>query len=65
MTADEVIAYYNRTEFQHGKDLKVQWLREYIADGPKKVTDVVKEAQKQGITKKQFRNLRDRINNKK
>ena len=28
------------------------WLREYIADGPKKVTDVVKEAQKQGISKK-------------
>jgi hypothetical protein len=41
--------------------IQVEWLREYIADGPKKVTDVVKEAQKQGITKKQFRNLREKM----
>jgi RecA-family ATPase len=61
ITADKVIAYYNRTEFQHGKDVQAEWLREYIADGPKKVTDVVKEAQKQGITKKQFRNLRKKM----
>ena len=61
ITAEKVLAYYNRTEFQHGKDVQAEWLREYIADGPKKVTDVVKEAQKQGITKKQFRNLREKM----
>ena len=57
ITADKVIAYYNRTEFQHGKDVQAEWLREYIADGPKKVTDVVEEAQKQGISEKQLRKM--------
>jgi hypothetical protein len=61
ITADEVLAYYNRTEFQHGKESRTKWLQEELADGPKKVTDVVKEAQKQGITKKQFRNLRKKM----
>jgi len=61
ITADEVLAYYNQTEFQKGKDVQAEWLREYIADGPKKVTDVVKEAQKQGISEKKLRNLRDKM----
>ena len=61
ITADEVLAYYNRTEFQHGKESRTKWLQEELADGPKKVTDVVKEAQKQGISEKKLRNLRDKM----
>jgi RecA-family ATPase len=58
ITADEVLAYYNRTEFQHGKESLTEWLQEELADGPKKVKDVMEEAQRQGIGKKQLRNLR-------
>jgi putative DNA primase/helicase len=58
ITADEVLAYYNRTEFQHGKESRTKWLQEELADGPKKVKDVMEEAQRQGIGKKQLRNLR-------
>jgi len=28
ITADEVLAYYNRTEFQHGKESRTKWLQE-------------------------------------
>ena len=28
ITADEVIAYYNRTEFQHGKESRTKWLQD-------------------------------------
>jgi len=58
ITADEVLAYNNRTEFQHGKESLTEWLQEELADGPKKVKDVMEEAQRQGIGKKQLRNLR-------
>ena len=58
ITADEVLAYYNRTEFQHGKESRTKWLQEELADGPKNASEVQKKALTQGITKKQFRNLR-------
>jgi len=58
ITADEVLAYHNQTEFQHGKESRTKWLQEELADGPMKVKDVMEEAQRQGIGKKQFRNLR-------
>ena len=58
ITADEVLAYYNRTEFQHGKESRTKWLQEELADGPKNAAEVEKKALTQGITKKQFRNLR-------
>ena len=58
ITADEVLAYYNRTEFQHGKESRTKWLQEELADGPKNAAEVQKKALTQGITKKQFRNLR-------
>ena len=61
ITADEVLAYYNRTEFQHGKESRTNWLQEELADGPKKVKDVMEEAQKQGIGEKQLRNLREEM----
>jgi len=61
ITADEVLAYYNRTEFQHGKKSRTKWLQEELADGPKNVAEVEKKALTQGITKKQFRNLREKM----
>ena len=57
-TADEVLAYYNQTEFQHKKESRIKWLQEELADGPKNAAEVEKKALTQGITKKQFRNLR-------
>ena len=61
ITADEVLAYYNQTEFQHGKESHKKWLQEELADGPKNVAEVEKKALTQGITKKQFRNLREKM----
>ena len=61
ITADEVLAYYNRTEFQHGKESRKKWLQEELADGPKKVTDVLEEAKNQGISQKQLRTLRKKM----
>ena len=52
ITADEVLSYYNQTEFQHKKELRVKWVKEELADGPKKVTDVLEEAKNQGISQK-------------
>ena len=60
-TADEVLAYYNQTEFQHKKKSLKKWLQEELADGPKKVTDVLEEAKNQGISQKQLRTLREKI----
>ena len=61
ITADEVLAYYNQTEFQYKKELHAKWLQEELADGPKKVTDVLEEAKNQGISQKQLRTLREKI----
>ena len=61
ITADEVLAYFNRTEFQHGKESRTKWLQEELADGPKNAAEVEKKALTQGITKKQFRNLREKM----
>ena len=61
ITADEVLAYYNQTEFQHKKESRKKWLQEELADGPKNVAEVEKKALTQGITKKQFRNLREKM----
>ena len=61
ITADEVLGFYDRTEWQKGKDIRAEWLKESLADGPKKVKDVLEEAQKQGIGKKQLRNLREKM----
>ena len=61
ITADEVLAYYNRTEFQHGKESRKKWLQEELAEGPKKVTDVLEEAKNQGISQKQLRTLRKKM----
>ena len=55
-TADEVLAYYNRTEFQHGKESRTKWLQEELADGPKNAAEVKKKALNEGITEKQLRN---------
>ena len=33
-TADEVLAYYNQTEFQHGKESRTKWLQEDSRLGP-------------------------------
>ena len=61
ITADEVLAYYNQTEFQHKKESRKKWLQEELAEGPKNVAEVEKKALTQGITKKQFRNLREKM----
>ena len=61
ITADEVLAYYNQTEFQHKKESRKKWLQEELADGPKNAAEVEKKALTQGITKKQFRNLREKM----
>ena len=34
ITADEVLAYYNRIEFQHGKESRTKWLQEDSRLGP-------------------------------
>ena len=39
---------------EKGKDMQAKWLQEELADGPKKVKDVLEEAQKQGISEKQL-----------
>ena len=56
ITADEVLGYYNRSEFQHGKESRTKWLQEELADGPKNAAEVEKKALTQGITEKQLRN---------
>ena len=56
ITADEVLAYYNQTEFQHKKELRAKWLKEELADGPKNAAEVKKKALNEGITEKQLRN---------
>ena len=59
ITADEVIAYYNRTEFQHKKESRKKWLQEELADGPKNAAEVEKKALTQGMTEKQLRNTKE------
>jgi hypothetical protein len=59
ITADEVLANYNRTEFQHGKESRTKWLQEDSRLGPIAPAEVENKALTQGITKKQFRNLRN------
>jgi hypothetical protein len=58
ITADEVLAYYERTEFQHKKELRTKWIQEELADGPKNAAEVEKKALTQGITEKQLRNAK-------
>ena len=60
-TADEVLAYYNQTEFQHKKESRKKWLKEFLADGTKNVKEVMEEAKKQGLSKKQLRTLRKKM----
>ena len=59
ITADEVLAYYDQTEFQHKKESRKKWIQEELADGPKKAAEVEKKALTQGITEKQLRNTRE------
>ena len=58
-TADEVLAYYNQTEFQHKKESRKKWLQEELADGPKNAAEVEKKALTQGMTQKQLRTAKE------
>ena len=58
ITADEVLAYYNQTEFQHKKESRKNWVKEELADGPKNAAEVKKKALNQGMTEKEFRNAK-------
>jgi RecA-family ATPase len=58
-TADEVLAYYNQTEFQHKKESRKNWLQEELADGPKNAAEVEKKALTQGMSQKQLRNAKE------
>ena len=58
ITADEVLSYYNQTEFQHKKELRVKWVKGELADGPKNAAEVKKKAITQGMTEKEFRNAK-------
>lgn len=58
-TADEVLAYYNQTEFQHKKESRIKWLQEELADGPKNAAEVEKKALTQGMTQKQLRTAKE------
>jgi putative DNA primase/helicase len=60
-TADEVLAYYNQTEFQHKKELRANWLKEELANGPKNAAEVKKKALTEGITEKQLRNTKEYV----
>ena len=59
ITADEVLAYYNQTEFQHKKELRTKWIQEELADGPKNAAEVEKKALTQGTTEKQLRTAKE------
>ncbi len=59
ITADEVLAFYNRTEFQHGKESRKKWIQEELADGPKNAAEVEKKALTQGMTQKQLRTAKE------
>lgn len=59
ITADEVLAYYNQTEFQHNKESRKKWLQEELADGPKNAAEVEKKALTQGMTEKQLRTAKE------
>ena len=59
ITADEVLAYYNQTEFQHKKESRKKWLQEELADGPKNAAEVEKKALTQGMTQKQLRTAKE------
>ena len=59
ITADEVLAYYNQTEFQHKKESRKKWIQEELADGPKNAAEVEKKALTQGMTEKQLRNAKE------
>ena len=59
ITADEVLAYYNQTEFQHKKELRAKWFKEELADGPKNAAEVKKKALTEGITEKQLRTTKE------
>ena len=61
ITADEVLGYYYRTENKHVKEYHTKWLKEEFANSHIKVTDVLEETQKQGITEKQLRMLREEL----
>ena len=58
ITADEVLSYYNQTEFQHKKELRVKWVKGELADGPKNAAEVKKKALNEGMTDKEFRNAK-------
>ena len=58
ITADEVLSYYNQTEFQHKKELRVKWVIGELADGPKTAAEVKKKAITQGMTEKEFRHAK-------
>ena len=59
ITADEVLSYYNQTEFQHKKESRKKWLQEELADGPKNAAEVEKKALTQGMTQKQLRTAKE------
>ena len=59
LVGDEVLAYYNRTEFQHKKESRKKWLQEELADGPKNAAEVEKKALTQGMTQKQLRTVKE------
>jgi len=59
ITADEVLSYYNQTEFQHKKELRVKWVKGELADGPKNAAEVEKKALTQGMTQKQLRTAKE------
>ena len=58
ITADEVLSYYNQTEFQHKKELRVKWGKGELADGPKNAAEVKKKALHEGMTEKEYRNAK-------
>ena len=62
ITADEVLAYYERTELRMRKDSHAEWLKGILADGAKKVTFVEEEALKRGISEKQLRKMTEDLN---
>ena len=62
ITTDEVLAYYERTEWRMRKNSHAEWLKEILADGAKKVTFVEEEALKRGISEKQLRKMTEDLN---
>lgn len=61
MTADEALATQESCEDRNATDEAEDWLRELLASGPKRASEVQREARQAGISEKSLRRARERL----